>query len=198
MNGDLSRIPIEELLNVVLVRSGELFQEDGMLIFPAYRLRVKLASVVCADGIPYRHNESGDLELMAIRRKTGPFTGKLCFVGGVIAKGEHIEAAMRRHIETDLGVGIASMKFLFHSEQGSKLHEEDPEGWWYEPTKDHNIGITFGIQLASEEFSFGATAYGGQEADRVEWFTKETMPPLKEFGYNHDRGYCQAFILLGT
>ncbi len=192
---EIRQIPTEELIRVLREREKEFFCDEGLLHRDAYGLRVALGAVVCVDGIAVQEL-CGQTQLLAIRRNSGPFVGKLCFVGGIIGKYELAEKALRRQFLCDLGVGI---DFLQHPDQPAfvcQYARPTQNGFLPEPTKDHCVALTFLVKLQSEDFRFGSTRHGGQEASEVVWFSEEKMPPPSEFGYGQDQGYRRAFSLL--
>lgn len=180
----------EALISALMRR--DLLTKGGLLEKKAYELRLHLGAVVCVDGIPFRKRDNGSAQLMAIRRNTGPFAGKLSFVGGIVAMRERLEDALRRHFMSDLGIEIGfpfgQLPFLVSQQQNKKK-----DGWWHDPTKCHNIGLTYLVSLRSEEFRFGSTQLGGQEARDTVWFDKRSIPSPEAFAYGMFEGYIKAF-----
>ncbi|MDZ4286120.1 MAG: hypothetical protein U1A23_04270, partial [Candidatus Sungbacteria bacterium] len=105
MKIDLSPIATKELIQE-LNRRTTLMQSNGLLSPDAFRLRAKLGAIVCTDGVPIRMHE-GVLQAGLIRRNTGDYQGKLCLIGGVVALGETLDTALRRHFRTDIGKEIS-------------------------------------------------------------------------------------------
>lgn len=171
-------------------------RSDGLLDPLIWPLRVALGAVACVDGIGVRRRASGTIEGGIIRRATGRFPGKLSFVGGVVAKYESREAALRRHFGTDLGIEI---DFLMGPSQpveaaqyASQVDGENRRGFGHDPGK-HSIADTFLVGIAStRSMHFGATDYGGQEASGFEWYTIETCPPESDWSYGMRRGFIFA------
>ncbi len=191
---DFSKISTEELA-LELRKRSDLFNESGFLTTSElYNLRCKLGAVICVDSVPIRktiYEYCSLVEVMAIRRKTGPFAGKLCLVGGIIKKGSSVEESVRQHFRIDLG---AEIDFITPWDSPVCLHQDMrpfPDGslkkdFASDPTKDHVIAPVYLVKLRKENFSFGATPHGGQEVADVVWFSLDNMPPAEEFGYNHD------------
>ena len=200
---DLSKISTEELA-AELINRPDLFDSGGFLrTNKLYDLRCKLGSVICVDSVPIREGADGSPEVMAIRRKTGPYSGKLCLVGGIVKKGNSIEESVRRHFKTDIGVEI---DFIASWEHPACIHQYMrplPDGnlktdFAPDPTKDHVIAPVYLVKLKSEAFKFGATPYGGQEAGDVVWFSSKNMPLPEEFGYGHDLVFRKCLSLAKT
>lgn len=188
---DSSKISTEELASELIKRS-DLFNENGFLSTnQLYDLRCKLGVVICVDSVPIRKLNDGSIEIMAIRRKTGPYAGKLCLVGGILKKGYSVEESVRQHFKIDLGVEI---DFITPWDRPVCLHQDMrplPDGslktdFAPDPTKDHVIAPVYLVKFRSEAFKFGVTPHGGQEVAGTVWFSLKNMPPSSEFGYDHD------------
>lgn len=186
MEYDLSEVTVEELLAALLMRASELFKEKNWLIPAMFKLRMITGPVVCIDGIPWRRNKAGDVELMAMRRCTGPFPGKLVLIGGTVAKGESLQFALQRHFKDDFGVEIEMSEEPLCMTQYRK--DEPDNQWLQDPGKDHVVSPVYLVQIREEAPSQSV------QGDSVEWFSKETMPPDKEFGYATEQLYHRAFI----
>lgn len=177
-----SQIPTEELARE-LIRRADLVQPNGLLSPDVFSLRAKLGPIICTDGIPVRMHE-GILQGGLIRRNTGAYRGKLCIIGGTVALGETLDAALRRHFQTDIG-----KNFIFLDPLGIKrphavyqyYGEGHTEPFLPEPTK-HAIALTYLVSIEDGNFIFGSSEYG-QEASAFEWHSAESCPAAKEFGY---------------
>ncbi|MFA7319180.1 MAG: DUF4916 domain-containing protein [Parcubacteria group bacterium] len=182
----MSTIPIEVLIEALIARQTELFLEEnhGLLISPAFELRKVLGATVCVDGIPYKHNAKGKIELMAIRRNSGAYPDKLVLEGGTIAKGESTKDALKRHFREDFGVEIEIAESPFDVTQYRK--EKPDNQWMQDPGKEHNVGPVYLIQILGEVPSYS-------QMGSMEWFSEEQMPPDEEFGYTNERIYRKAF-----
>ncbi len=188
---DWSKINTKELA-IELAKRPDLFDQNGFLSTKElYDLRCKLGAVICVDSAPVRKRADGSIEVMAIRRKTGPYAGKFCLVGGIVKKNSSLEESVRSHLKTDLGVEIESLTSWNQPVCAYQYMHPLPDGslkndFIIDPTKDHSIGLVYLIRLKNEVFEFGATSYGGQEVGEIIWFSFENMPSPNEFGYNHD------------
>jgi ADP-ribose pyrophosphatase YjhB (NUDIX family) len=182
---NLKDVPIEVLAQALLSRKKEFFEEGNWLIPSVFELHKVMGPVVCVDGIPCRLNKDGKMELMAIRRKTGPYPEKLVLIGGTIFKGEDISTSLRRHFMNDFGVEIEMPKDPFCLTQYKK---ESDEGWMQDPGKEHVIAPVFFVRIKTDK-----TPHQSLKGDPIEWFSKDSMPADKEFGYINQRVYHNAF-----
>ena len=197
---DLQKISAEELASELLQRT-DLFDKDGFLKGDAlYKLRCKLGAVVCVDSAPVRKRDDGVIEVMAIKRKTGSYAGKLCLVGGLVKKDSSLEESIRLHFKTDLGLEI---DFVTPWDKPACIHQGMRPlsngglkvDFIPDPTKDHVIAPVYLVKLKSEKFNFGISPYGGQEVEGVVWFSLEEMPDREEFGYQHDIVFKKCLLL---
>ena len=185
MKYDLSEVTVEELLAALLMRTGELLKERNWLIPAMFKLRGATGPVICIDGIPWRHNDDGEVELMALQRCTGPFPEKLVLIGGTINKNESLQNALERHFRDDFGVEIEMSEEPFCM---SQYRRDGPDSqWMQDPGKDHVVSPVYFVQIKQK------TPIQSLQGDLVKWFSKETMPPDKDFGYATERLYYKAF-----
>ncbi|MDP3771771.1 MAG: DUF4916 domain-containing protein [bacterium] len=189
---ELKNIPTDALARELATRT-DLRYQDGLLAPELFHLRTELGAIACTDAVPVRLRD-GIIEGAVIRRGIGEYAGKFAIIGGVIAHGESIEQALRRHFRTDLGVEINWL---------------DPEGWRHpilavqykqfdrangmdkdfnHETSKHAVVFTYLVTIASETIRFGTTRYG-QEATEIQWFSTTTCPPEDEFGYDTHRTF---------
>jgi len=186
MIDQLKELSIDVIIDALMKRENELFMEDnpGLLISPAFKLRMMLGAIACVDGMPFRYNKNGEVELMAIRRFSGAFPGKLVLEGGTIAKDECKEDTLRRHFREDLGVEIKIRDVPFYDTQ---YHRGEPDkNWMQDPGKDHNVAPVYFVEILSDDpivCKLGS----------VEWFSEKAMPPDDDFGYTNHRIYRRAF-----
>lgn len=183
---ELSRVATKELVRELLHRP-DLRRLDGLLEPEIFSLRENLGAIPCVDGIPIRRRE-GILEGAVIRRGTGAYKGKYAFVGGVIAYGESVEAALRRHFRDDLGIAINFLDQQTWHRPARVVQYAPyvasgtvPRDFHHEPTR-HAVALTYLVMLESEDIRFGTTAYG-QEAEELVWFSTATCPSPEDFGY---------------
>ncbi|MFZ2513027.1 MAG: hypothetical protein WAW63_01060 [Candidatus Saccharimonadales bacterium] len=206
----LGEVPVTTLLAEVLRRPGELVEQDGSLSDPAFKLADTLGIRVCVDGVPARRNpDSEEIELMTIRRNTGPYKGKLCLVGGGVGRvdvggifvPESFEEALRRHFQRDVGLHIE----LFTSWTTPQYLAQDMrpvEGnirpdFTPNPAARHLVAARFLVRIVSDndtEAVFGSTRWGGQEASGIEWLTEQSMPSDEDFGYGHGETLRAMFL----
>lgn len=195
-NAPLKKFTTDEL--ALELSSRKDLETQGEFSDAMYRLYVELGIVTCVDGIAIRKRD-GAIEALAIRRNTGPFKGKLCSVGGRIRFEESLEHALRRHFKTDLGTEIellspwddptAVHQFMRPRADGTVLPE-----FTSEPTRRHTITVVYVVRLQGDNFTFGSSVHGGQEAEGAEWFSLKTMPPGDEFGYGQDVYFRKCLI----
>lgn len=204
---ELSNIPTEALLAEVLGRQDELLTKEGLLWRQPFALADFLSTRVCVDGIPVRRNHMDETELMAIRRSSGPYTGKLCLVGGGVGRikengqwmPESFEQAISRHFKTDLGYEVEAIGSWdcpqLVAQDMRPVNGSVKEGFMPNPNSRHLVAARFLVTIVneSEDPVFGKTELGGQEASGVEWFTESTMPTRDEFGYDHGLTYATLF-----
>lgn len=202
-----SRESMDELLGKVLDRQEELITPDGLLGPQAFAVADILGTRFCVDGVPVRRNQQGNVELMAIRRATGPYAGKLCLVGGGVGRvregdrwvPESVEGALRRHFRTDLGYDIEPVGSWdqphYLAQDMRPIDGEVRPGFMPNPASRHLIAARYLVRLVNEDDGpvYGSTDLGGQEASGVQWFTQAEMPDLSEFGYNHGVTYEAMF-----
>ena len=188
MEKSLSQIPTKRLAEELAQRL-DLRKNDEFLEPDIFKLRTELGPIICTDGIPVRQI-SGRVEGGIIRRNTGHYRGKFSIIGGVIAYGETIENALRRHFRTDIGMEIGFLDILdirhpvgifqYHGLKSQRINEHPP--FLPEPTK-HAVALTYLVTIPeNREPIFGSSAYG-QEASEFVWHSLETCPPEQEFGY---------------
>ncbi len=164
---------------------------DGRIpSFPVYKVVEAIQPIICTDGVPVRRNNRGKIEGMVIRRGTGHFAGKLCSIGGKVRHGEGVKDCLRRQFKIDLGVDIQllvpwSKPITVGQWIPTQPGGEPPTGFLPEvPGGKHAISLYYPVEILSEDFLFGATAHGGQEATSTEWYTIDKLPSVSEFGYD--------------
>lgn len=189
MKNELSGISTEALAAELSTRK-DLVGSGGFLSNAAYSLSTELCIMPCVDGIAIRRRND-KIEALAIRRNTGPFTNKLCSIGGRILFEESYEQALRRHFKTDLDVKI---EFLTPWDQPATVYQfmrplNDggvlPD-FGVEISRRHCITSVYIVKLQTDALSFGSSKMGLQEVQGVEWFSVDNIPPPHEFGYGQD------------
>lgn len=191
-----------ELARVLAVRPDleTLLREDGLLPKAIWSLRKSLGVVACADSFAVRRKD-GVWEGGVIRRGTGPYAGKLALIGGVVALGETVEEALRRHWRTDLGVEITLpigwRTPLEIAQYAPKVNGSNRPDFGDEPTK-HALASTHLVEIVggdSARLHFGEND-GGQEACDLCWFSLENIPAYEEWGYDMGPVFrrCMALV----
>ena len=170
---------------------------DGMVDPAIWPIRTALGAIPCVDGIAVRMNQDGWVEGGTIRRRTGKFPGKLAYIGGVVGKFESVEAAMRRHWRTDLGLEIELpmgwQHPVVHRQYASQVDGKNRPDFSWDPGK-HSFAPLYMVVITSDpnNITLGSTSYGGQEASGFEWYTAERCPPESEWSYDQREGFLQV------
>ncbi len=189
---DLAHVSTAQLIATLLGREAELFDANNRLTPDAFELRKTLGVATCVDGIPWRVNESKKIELMALRRSTGPYPGKLVLIGGTILLGESLREALSRHFRDDFGVAIDIADDPFTASQYRK-EAPDAEGeWLQDPGKKHVVAPVYLVTIKH------GTPSHSTGCDPVEWITLEQLNEMDndEFGYSVHSLYHKAFRTL--
>lgn len=172
----------------------------GMVEGPIWSIRATLGAVACVDGVAVRLNDKGEVEGGVIRRRTGQFPDKLAYIGGVVGRYESIEAAMRRHWRTDLGLKIELPLGWSHPvcmrQYAPQVDGKNREGFCWDPKK-HSYASTHLVVITSDpkNITLGSTAYGGQEASGFEWYTGKNCPPDSEWSYDMRDGFLEVLAV---
>jgi ADP-ribose pyrophosphatase YjhB (NUDIX family) len=204
---ELSKASIESLVQEILSRQDEVLREDGQLHEAPFVLADFLGTRVSVDGAPVRRNGQGDIELMAIKRNSGPYAGMLSLVGGGVGRvkqgsewvPEDIGEALSRHFQTDLGFDIEPVTSWdepqYLAQDMRPVEGKVQEGFSSNPTFRHLVAARYLVSITGGEDApaFGSTEYGGQEASDIVWFGEAAMPELSAFGYGHGRTYQALF-----
>jgi hypothetical protein len=206
---ELSEVPVAELLAAAMARPEEMINESGFLSSEAFLLRNLLGIRVCVDGAAARRNAFNEVELMAIRRNTGPYAGKLCLVGGEVISvkdeggerlAESFEEALARHFKKDTGYEIKSL-MPWHSpyvvQEMAPHYGRVKSGFSPNQEARHLVANRFLVAITNPDNqpSFGSTEHGGQEANEIVWFNSLDMPDPAAFGYGHAETYEKMFVI---
>lgn len=163
-----------------------LVNKDGLVNPDIWNLRSKLGAVGCVDGVAIRRN-GNTAEGGVIRRGTSKFAGKLALVGGVIARYESIEDAMKRHWRADLGFEIDLPLGwdcpVCMRQYAPQVNGENRPEFCHDPGK-HSYASTHLVVITNGDGAKFGTKIGGQEATDFLWFTAENCPPEEEWAYN--------------
>lgn len=214
---ELQNVALDALLSEILRRKDELLLPEGWLTEKSFALADFLGIRVCVDGVPVRINKDGAIELMAIRRNTGPYRGQYALVGGGVGRvknengelmPESIEESLKRHFRVDLGFDIEPIgswqKPDYLAQDMRPIGGEVKTEFTPNPNSRHLIAARYLVRVieGDENPLFGATEIGGQEASAVVWFAENQLPADSEFGYGHLETYKAMFgiaqKLLGT
>jgi ADP-ribose pyrophosphatase YjhB (NUDIX family) len=176
-----------EVLAAELRSRADLLDAQGIMPLEVYKLVEQIQPIPCVDGVAVRRNEDRHIEAMAIRRGTRRFKGKLCSIGGRIRYKESAADCLSRQFRTDVGCEIKMLTDWSRPVTASqcapvKEGEEPPQDFDPEEGR-HTTSNYYPVQLLSEPTRFGITAFAGQEALSVEWYTLKNLPPSEEFGY---------------
>lgn len=189
-----------EALADELAKRADLLDAKGIMSWGLYTTLTKIAVIPCTDGVAVRRNANGVVEVMAIRRGTGVFKGRLCSVGGRLLRGESFEDCLRRQFRNDLGCEI---EFLvpwnkpvvvgqfYPLEQ--PLTEEPPVGFGSEDRK-HCISNYYPVRLIGDSMTLGNTRHGGQEALAVEWYSILNIPSKEQFAYGQGPYFLECLM----
>lgn len=168
-----------------------------------YNLLTSISVIPCVDAFPARWRRGRIPEIGLIRRNTGQYQGKWWCVGGRLNLGESFSQALKRHIREVLGVDFSLAPGLSwnnpayvgqYAPVSILLAQGEYAG--HEPSK-YCTSNTYLVGLHSEEFVFGATAHGGQEASEFRWFAVNDLPPKREIAYGGEETLqaCRRFAL---
>lgn len=172
----------------------ERMTEEGTLVtwpVEVFELIRTIALIPCVDAFPVRWRD-GRIEMGFIRRNTGFYKGRWWNIGGRLMVGESLSDALTRHVRETLGVDFHLVPglgwnapvgiFQYGPEMFSTLQDEkfghDPSKW--------TIAPTYLVELEGKEFTFGATAYGGQETKELRWFALDRLPFGDDLAYGGD------------
>lgn len=182
---DLKNVSTIALASELALRR-DLLRSDGLLHRALYDLRKELGAISTVDGVPIKV-VGAEVTAMAGVRNTGPEAGKLCTIGGVVAKGEDIVFALKRQFKSDLNVDIEFITPWYHpalvSQHRSPTYGPAPR-FLPEPTKPHCLAKVHLVEITNrEDMKFGTTSPGGQEFGSAMWMSLENLPGPHHFGY---------------
>lgn len=100
-----------------------------------------------------------DARLLLVRRRSDPLAGFWAMPAGFMEYDEHPESALRREVleETGLQVRVEQLLQLFHTPADGGLAN---------------------LVLVYEASIFGGDLLAGDDADAVDWFRRDQLPPL--------------------
>ncbi len=186
---DLSCVSADDLAVALCER---LIADKTTVVWPleVFNLVRTIAVMPCVDAFPVRwlRVRGKSPEIGFIRRGTGFYKGKWWCMGGRLNLGESFGHSLKRHVREALGVDFSLVPGLSwhhpayvgqYSPSAIPLLEGEQLG--HEPSKQC-LSNTYLIELANEDFKFGSTAHGGQEAGDFRWFAIDALP-LEEIAY---------------
>jgi ADP-ribose pyrophosphatase YjhB (NUDIX family) len=168
---------MRNVYKVSRVSSGGYLSEED------YERARQLVPISCVDVLPYRMAKG--LEVGLIKRlvptKTGDWTSGWALVGGRVYRGETLEVALRRHIETTLGPRVEWDPNVDwdHPVVVGQYLPEPVEGSSFDP-RQHSIAVTYAVTLDGSPKPQG-------EAEDFRWFPSDALPADQEIGFDQAR-----------
>jgi ADP-ribose pyrophosphatase YjhB (NUDIX family) len=93
-------------------------------------------------------------EVLVIKKGRGPYKGLYDLPGGRIEFGEHVETALIREFEEEIGVVVTNSKFIGYNEYFCKFTNDAGE------EKDfHHIGLYFSVKCDTSIIKTGADGH---------------------------------------
>jgi 8-oxo-dGTP diphosphatase len=122
---------------------------------------------VTVDAVVFGFDDQ-DLKILLIQRALAPFAGKWALPGGFVHMEESLEAAVRRELKEETGLGNVFLEQLYTFGDTSR----DPRG--------RVISVTYyGLVKLADHHVLTAT-----DASNAAWFPVADMPPL---AFDHER-----------
>ncbi|MFH1393013.1 MAG: NUDIX domain-containing protein, partial [Patescibacteria group bacterium] len=131
----------------------------------------KSIPVVCVDLVILRNHHS---ELLLIKRRIEPETGKWCLIGGRVLFGEKLSAAIKRQAKRELGIKISVISPF--NPNFPAFVEDRPNA---DPQK-HAIALTYPV-IISPASKLNPV---GPEFSEAAWFKLTKLPKM---GFNHKK-----------
>jgi 8-oxo-dGTP diphosphatase len=104
-----------------------------------------------------------DKNLLLAKRSAAPFKSRWDLIGGYLSENETPEAALRREIKEELGVGCSSLRLIdFFPGTASYKHYEYPV-----------LAIAYWVELDSENFKIDKS-----EIEELRWFSIDKLPAI--------------------
>jgi 8-oxo-dGTP diphosphatase len=120
---------------------------------------------VATDTAVFTHNR-GELKVLLIQRKGGPYEGSWCLPGGFLEDGEDLEAGARRELLEETGLAVE----VLHQLHAFGAPNRDPRG--------RTVTIVHYALLAGEP----PAVKGGDDAADARWYDVKELPQL---GFDH-------------
>lgn len=172
------------------LRERLLKENNPVWPYEVFLLFAALGILPCVDAFPIRFRNSKP-EMGFILRNTGFYTGCWWDMGGRMNAGESFSQAMNRHVRETLGVGFRLLPGqswnnpAYLGQYGPRPFLLSPDEYaGHEPSK-WCTSPTWLVELESEDFVFGSTTHGGQEAKELRWFALDDLP-YGNLGYGGD------------
>ncbi len=188
---------------LALALRERLFADETTVVWPleVFNLVRTIAVMPCVDAFPVRWRGRSSPEIGFILRNTGRFKGKRWCIGGRLNIGESFGHSLTRHVREALGVGFSLAPGLSWHHPAyvgqyapSAIPLLEGENLGSEPSK-YCPSNTYLIELASEDFKFGSTAHGGQEAGDFRWFPLSHLPyDNLAYGGEHTVRACAEWV----
>ncbi len=116
--------------------------------------------------------------VLLIRRGHPPFAGAYALPGGFVEIGETVEAACRREVDEEAGIGVSGLRLV---------------GVYSDPTRDprgHTVSVAYLSMLRD-----GGIPKAGSDAAAAEWVSDWRALPL---AFDHARIIADAEALKGS
>lgn len=201
---DLNSVSPDELAKALRER---LVAEGKTRFWPkeVYELYRLISLFPCVDAFPVRWRGLKIPEIGFILRNTGTYKGRWWDIGGRVTRGESLSQAMKRHVTETLGVDFSLIQgqtwnrpfwVSEHYPEGTdSLSLEEGEFAGFQEPNNYSLAPTYLIELASEDFKFGSTAHGGQEAGDFRWFPLDNLPfDNLAYGGEHTVRACAEWV----
>ena len=103
----------------------------------------------------------GAERVLLIQRANEPFAGSWALPGGFVDEREPVEAAARRELREETGLGVEALEQLGTYDTPGR----DPRGW--------TVSVVYIARLEAE-----ASVAGGDDAAQAGWFPLDALPQL--------------------
>ncbi|MBU6500529.1 MAG: NUDIX domain-containing protein [Patescibacteria group bacterium] len=119
-----------------------------------YRKIVGVMPIPCVDAVIVRGKK-----FLLGKRINKPAKGQWFVIGGRVLKGESLEAAVRRHVQTETGIsGVKVKKFLIAAPTMFKNSAQGPSS--------HTINSVFLVELSEKKLLLN------NENEKLKWFSR--------------------------
>ncbi|MBU2264631.1 DUF4916 domain-containing protein [Patescibacteria group bacterium] len=149
---------------------------NGFLPKKTFDLIQKSIPVVCVDLVILRNHHS---ELLLIKRRIEPETGKWCLIGGRVLMGERLSMAISRQTRRELGVKVSILPPF--GPNFPAFIDADPKA---DPQK-HAVALTYPVTISPNR----TLNLEGPEFSKTKWFKLKKIPKL---GFNHKKALAET------